>query len=120
MKTTENISLGGYAFIIETDAYKDLKAYLEDIRNGFSSDPSAEEIISDIEERIAEILKEQTAEGMVVNSAMIKEIRTRIGNPKELAQDDIETGPTEAAGDGKTEGGKEQEGMQRKTSVQEY
>ena len=109
MKTTENISLGGYAFIIETDAYKDLKAYLEDIRNGFSSDPSAEEIISDIEERIAEILKEQTAEGMVVNRAMIKEIRTRIGNPKELAQEEIETGPTEGAGHGGSERGKEQD-----------
>ena len=109
MKTTENISLGGYAFIIETDAYTDLEAYLADIRTGFSSDPSAEEIIADIEERIAEILKEQITDGMVVNNAMIKEIRTRIGNPKELAQEDIESGTTETAGSGQggTENGKE-------------
>ena len=97
MKTTENISLGGYAFTIETDAYTDLEAYLADIRTGFCSDPSAEEIIADIEERIAEILKEETTEGMAVTSAMIKDIRKRIGNPKELAQEDIETGAAETA-----------------------
>ena len=98
MKTTENISLGGYAFTIETEAYTDLEAYLADIRTGFSSDPSAEEIIADIEERIAEILKEQTTEGMVVTCAMIKDIKTRIGNPTELAQEDIETETYETAG----------------------
>ena len=41
MKTTENISLAGYAFTIETDAYEELGAYLSDIRTCFSSDDSA-------------------------------------------------------------------------------
>lgn len=90
MKTTENISLGGYAFTIEIDAYDELAAYLSEIRSGFSTDPSADEIIADIEERIAELLKEQTVQGMVVNSSMINNIRKRIGNPKELIQEDID------------------------------
>ena len=88
MKTTENISLGGYAFTIETNAYNELSTYLNEIRNAFGSDPSVDEIIADIEERIAELLKEQTVPGMVVNCSMIEEIKKRIGNPKELAQDD--------------------------------
>ena len=91
MKTTENISLGGYAFTIEADAYKELEAYLKEIRIGFSTDPSADEIIADIEERIAELLKEQTVPGMVVNMAMIYGIRKRIGNPKELTNEEVET-----------------------------
>lgn len=91
MKITENISLGGYAFTIETDAYQELGTYLDEIRNSFSNDPSAEEIIADIEERIAELLKEQTVPGMVVNIVMIQAIKKRIGNPKELAQEDAET-----------------------------
>ena len=59
MKTTENISLAGYAFTIETDAYETLSRYLAEIRKGFEGDPSADEIVSDIEERIAELLSER-------------------------------------------------------------
>lgn len=96
MKNTENISLGGYAFTIEADAYTELEKYINEIRSGFSSDPSAEEIIADIEERIAELIKEQTVPGMVVNLPMIQEIKTRIGNPKELAQDEPNEEGTQA------------------------
>lgn len=90
MKTTENISLAGYAFTIETDAYEELGAYLSDIRTCFSSDASADEIVADIEERIAELLRERCMPGMVVDLSMVHDIKKRIGNPKELAQDDTE------------------------------
>ena len=96
MKTTENISLAGYAFTIETDAYEELGTYLEDIRKSFSGDSSADEITSDIEERIAELLSERCSNGTVVNLSMIKDIRKRIGNPEELAQEDSATGNTAA------------------------
>lgn len=91
MKTTENISLAGYAFTIESDAYGELCTYLNDIREAFKSDANAEEITTDIEERIAELLREKCISGMVVDLNMVNDIRRRIGNPKELAQDDVET-----------------------------
>lgn len=94
MKTTENISLAGYAFTIETDAYEELDTYLEDIRRSFSGDASADEITSDIEERIAELLSERCSGGTVVSLTMIKDIRKRIGNPEELAQEDASAGKT--------------------------
>ena len=90
MKTTENISLAGYAFTIETDAYEELGAYLSDIRTCFSGDASADEIVADIEERIAELLRERCISGMVVDLPMILDIKKRIGNPKELAQEDTD------------------------------
>ncbi len=90
MKTTENISLAGYAFVIESDAYLELESYLNDIHSAFSADTSAEEIVADIEERIAELLRERCIEGMVVDITMVREIKKRIGNPKELAQEDAE------------------------------
>ncbi len=90
MKTTENISLAGYAFTIETDAYEELGAYLSDIRTCFSGDASADEIVADIEERIAELLRERCISGMVVDLPMIIDIKKRIGNPKELAQEDAD------------------------------
>lgn len=90
MKTTENISLAGYAFIIETDAYEMLTTYLDAIHESFSSDECAEEIVADIEERIAELIKEKCPEGMTVNTQIIKDIRKRIGDPEILAQKDTE------------------------------
>lgn len=92
MKTTENISLAGYAFTIETDAYEELKLYLEEIRNSFRSDAGAEEITADIEERIAELLSEKCIAGMAVNIDMINDIKKRIGDPKILAGDDVVSG----------------------------
>lgn len=94
MKTTENISLAGYAFTIEIDAYEELGSYIDDIRTSFSNDPSAEEITADIEERIAELLSERCQNGMVVNLAMVNDIKKRIGNPQELASDEVASGPS--------------------------
>ena len=91
MKTTENISLAGYAFTVETDAYAELAKYISDIKEAFRNDANAEEITSDIEERIAELLREKCISGMVVDLNMVNDIRRRIGNPKELAQDETET-----------------------------
>lgn len=91
MKTTENISLGGLAFTIESDAYNELHRYLEEIDACFSNDPSGSEIVEDIEVRISELIKEKCPEGTVVSLCMIEEIKKRIGDPKELGEEEIET-----------------------------
>lgn len=96
MKTTENISLAGYAFTIESDAYTALETYLSEIQQSLASDSSAEEIIADIEERIAEILSENCKGSMTVNIQMIADIRSRIGEPKEFTEAETDT---EAAAD---------------------
>ena len=101
MKTTENISLAGYAFTIEIDAYEELGAYIDDIRTSFSNDSSAEEITADIEERIAELLSERCRNGMVVNLAMVNDVKKRIGNPQELASDEAASGPSPESSDKK-------------------
>lgn len=90
MKTTENISLAGYSFTIETDAYQELGQYLDEIKAAFNKSDMAEEIAADIEERISELLREICIPGMVVNLEMVSSIKKRIGDPKEMAQSDIE------------------------------
>ena len=85
MKITENISLAGYAFVIESDAYNELEKYLTQVHQCFHGNSSADEIVADIEERIAELLTEKCRPGMAVNIMMIQEIINRIGNPDELA-----------------------------------
>ena len=99
MKTTENISLGGLAFTIEADAYAELNRYIEEISGCFRNDPCGSEILEDIEVRISELLKEKCSEGTVVSLAMVEDIKKRIGDPKELGEQETEsssdTGHTE-------------------------
>ena len=99
MKTTENISLGGLAFTIEADAYTELNKYIEEISGCFRNDPCGSEILEDIEVRISELLKEKCSEGTVVSLAMVEDIKKRIGDPKELGEQETEsssdTGHTE-------------------------
>ena len=97
MKTTENISLAGYAFTVESDAYAELERYLTEIQRCFEGNDSADEIVADIEERIAELLNEVCKGAMTVNVNMISEIRKRIGDPAELAGNDAQ-GSSEQAG----------------------
>lgn len=86
MKTTENISLAGYAFVIETDAYYVLSDYIDAIHESLKQDSSADEIVRDIEERIGEILNEK-CKGGIVNSSMVEYVKQRIGDPSELVGD---------------------------------
>lgn len=86
MKKTENINLGGYAFVIEEDAYKELSGYLDSIKASLKDD--AEEITSDIEVRIAELLNEKCKGGTVVTLQSVIQVRERIGNPAEISEDD--------------------------------
>lgn len=94
MKKTENISLAGYSFTIEEDAYAVLDKYLNDIRSVFAEDDNAEEIASDIEERIAELLSEKCKSGIVVNLDMIDAVKQQIGDPATLAQEETDAQPT--------------------------
>ena len=86
MKTTENISLGGLAFVIESDAYTALNLYIEDIRRSFRNNVCGNEIVEDIEVRISELLKERCQAGGAVSLSMVEEIRSIIGNPEELGE----------------------------------
>ncbi|UBM60415.1 PspC domain-containing protein [Marinilongibacter aquaticus] len=54
MKKTIQINIAGQVFNIEEDAYQILKDYLESIQKYFSNYEGSEEIVADIEARIAE------------------------------------------------------------------
>lgn len=55
MKKTLSINISGILFHIEEDGYDTLKNYLESINSHFSGYADSKEIVSDIENRIAEI-----------------------------------------------------------------
>src|SRR3989339_1527177 len=54
MHRTVTITIGGILFHVEDDAFTELDAYLSSIRKHFAAHADTEEIITDIENRIAE------------------------------------------------------------------
>ena len=86
MKKTENINIGGYAFVIEEEAYQELVGYLDGIKGSLKDD--AEEITADIEVRIAELLSEKCKGGSVVTLQVVRQVCERIGNPYDISEDD--------------------------------
>jgi phage shock protein PspC (stress-responsive transcriptional regulator) len=59
MKKTLTANISGTVFHIEEDAYERLHRYLESIRSQFTGSAGRDEIMSDIEARIAELLSER-------------------------------------------------------------
>ena len=83
MKETINANIGGVVFTLDRDAYDRLTIYLNDLRRRISSD--TEEVMSDIETRLAEILREGLpSQMMVVTLAMTERAITRIGKPEDF------------------------------------
>lgn len=81
MKTTRNISLGGYAFIVEEDAYGTLKSYTDAVSAGFSNELGGDEIQKDIELRMAEIFHDQLAGREVLNLEDVNKMISIMGEP---------------------------------------
>ncbi|MBO8468071.1 MAG: PspC domain-containing protein [Bacteroidetes bacterium] len=104
MKQTEKVSIGGYSFILERDAYERLNGYIEDIRSTYRGNSYSAEILSDIEQRIAELFIEKGGKDSVVSYGMVDDVIIRIGSPAELA--DEEKAESEMSGrSGKQNGG---------------
>ena len=88
MNKTININLGGYFFHIDETAYQKLRRYLDAISKSLSDDPQGKnEIISDIETRISELLSEKITDArQVVNEQDISDIIKIMGEPEDYAE----------------------------------
>ena len=56
MNEIKKCSLAGISFTLETDAYAALNEYIASLQTAYRDDPDGEEIIADIEARIAELI----------------------------------------------------------------
>ena len=83
MNKTVSISLAGFSFIIEEQAYEKLNAYLQALRNSLEKD-EADEVMYDIEIRIAEIFRENLDKREVVNSDDVEKVITQLGTPEAI------------------------------------
>jgi len=96
MKKVININFQGRIIPIEEDAYEDLKKYVESLRQYFANEEGKEEIINDIENRIAELFSEKLKAGtsVFISEQAVAGIIASIGRPEEFDGDNIELGST--------------------------
>lgn len=93
MNKTVNINLGGMFFHIDEDAYQKLTRYFDAIKRSLSNSSGQDEIIKDIEMRIAELLTEkQKTDKHVVGLKDVDEVISVMGQPEDYRIDDEETG----------------------------
>jgi hypothetical protein len=65
MKKNISMNLGGTIFNVDEDAYEVLERYFNSIKRKFESVEGCEDIVSDIEYRMAELLLESTKDNVV-------------------------------------------------------
>lgn len=91
MNKTISINIAGFVFNIEEQAYETLSRYLEDIRKKFSNEAERDEIMDDIELRIAELFQEKISSSKeVIVDSDIDEIMEILGHPEDFATDEEE------------------------------
>lgn len=85
MNKVININFQGSIIPIEESASELLRNYIHSLRKYFASEEGRDEIISDIESRIAELFLQRLKKGNVcITDADMKEIMASIGYPEDL------------------------------------
>ncbi len=92
MKKNISINISGIIFHIEEDGYERLKSYLDSITKYFSTFEDSQEIVADIENRIAEIFLARLKDGKhVINSEDIETLIATMGSISDFeAVDELE------------------------------
>lgn len=97
MNKTININLAGIIFHVDEDAYQHFSDYLNAVRNQFHNAEERNEIINDIESRIAELLQEKLNDNkQVINRADIDDVISTMGSPEDYAVDDEDGATSES------------------------
>lgn len=89
MNKTININLANTFFHIDEDAYNKLQRYLEAIKRSLANSQGKDEIIADIEARIAELFTEKLQhDRQVITHKEVDEIITVMGQPEDYMVDE--------------------------------
>jgi phage shock protein PspC (stress-responsive transcriptional regulator) len=98
MKKIININLSGRVIPIEDSAYESLQRYIDSLRRYFAHEDGRDEIINDIESRIAELMNDKVKKGAAaVTEADIEEIITAMGRVSDFEAVDAAEGASTGA-----------------------
>ena len=99
MKKTVNINLAGTFFHIDEDAFAKLSRYLEAVKKSISDPVGGDEIIQDIEARIAELFSEKLEiNTQVISTRELDAIIEIMGQPEDYIMDEDATQTNSATG----------------------
>ena len=89
MKKVININFQGRVLPIEESAYEALKQYTESLRRYFANEEGRDEIINDIESRIAELFDEKLKKGAVcITDEDVSAVIVSMGRPEDFEEED--------------------------------
>lgn len=92
MKKTVNVNIGGMMFHLDDDAFEKLNNYLQTLKTKFGKMEGGDEIIEDIESRIAEIFKERLGNTReVVSVEDVDQMISIMGDPSAYMDDETES-----------------------------
>src|SRR5688572_32703297 len=90
MKKVININFQGRVIPIEETAYEILKQYIDSLRRYFANEEGRDEIINDIESRIAELFSERLKKGATcITDEDVQSVMASMGRPEDF---EAETG----------------------------
>jgi len=91
MNQTVTVNISGIVFHIEVDAYDTLKNYLNKIKGYFNNSEEREEIMMDIEARIAELFTNMMGEkNQVITSVNVESVIETMGKPEDYITEEDE------------------------------
>ena len=91
MNKTVTVNISGIVFHIEVDAYDTLKNYLNKIKGYFNNSEEREEIMTDIESRIAELFSNMMDDkNQVITSENVTSVIETMGKPEQYVDEDSE------------------------------
>lgn len=102
MNKVLQINVGGISFTIDDDAYRKLDAYLHELELHFKYSDSSEEILSDIEARLAELLTDRLRGREIISVADVLATIKIMGKPNQFEDAFIESEPRHRSWDLKT------------------
>ncbi len=89
MNKTVNINIGGLFFHIDEDAYQKLSRYFDAIKRSLNNASGKDEIMKDIEMRVAELFTDrQKSDKHVINNKDVDEVVAIMGQPEDYRIDD--------------------------------
>lgn len=98
MNTVKKCSISGIAFTLDVDAFEALDAYLKSLHTQYADHKDGDEIVADIEARIAELILSAQDGTRTVELPLVQNIIAQMGSPEQI--DEQEQGGQKAADPG--------------------
>jgi phage shock protein PspC (stress-responsive transcriptional regulator) len=119
MKKVININFQGRVVPIEETAYEILKQYIESLRRYFANEEGRDEIINDIESRIAELFSERLKKGVTcITDEDVQAVMASMGRPEDFeAETNGNAGTQSNAQTASTGAGQQQSSSQQSHSA---